>query len=214
MHDNEFIDVGFVSDMQKLQNAILIEFLEESLKLNCKMISIDKAMACKLVILDCDVLQCWQLEAILYKAHKIQIPIKLVLINVKKRSPHEAMVRWSGVEGIFYKNTDEDSLLFGLKRILRDDVWLPRDFLVDFVRRNRPKYSLSKVKNELQLSRRHREIIKLFESNPTITNAEIADRLYLSEHTINYHMRTLFKLINVHTRGELAVWAEEFSANR
>ncbi len=50
MHENEFFDIGLVSDMQKLQNAILVEVLEESLKLNCKMISIDRAFDCKLTI--------------------------------------------------------------------------------------------------------------------------------------------------------------------
>jgi DNA-binding CsgD family transcriptional regulator len=37
-----------------------------------------------------------------------------------------------------------------------------------------------------------------------LTNQQIADRLYLSPHTVNYHLRNIFRQLAIHSRVELA----------
>ncbi|KQW13369.1 hypothetical protein ASD08_32975 [Streptomyces sp. Root369] len=36
-----------------------------------------------------------------------------------------------------------------------------------------------------------------------LTNKEIAERLYLSPHTVNYHLRKIFQAMSVRSRNEL-----------
>jgi DNA-binding CsgD family transcriptional regulator len=45
-----------------------------------------------------------------------------------------------------------------------------------------------------------------------LTNQQIANRLYLSPHTVNYHLRTIFRRLAIHSRVELATLLSRNSA--
>ena len=47
-----------------------------------------------------------------------------------------------------------------------------------------------------------------------LTNQQVARRLYLSPHTVNYHLRTIFRKLGIGSRVELARFAAEFSQER
>jgi DNA-binding NarL/FixJ family response regulator len=44
-----------------------------------------------------------------------------------------------------------------------------------------------------------------------LTNQQIADRLYLSPHTVNYHLRNMFRLLSIRSRVELATLTKKHS---
>jgi DNA-binding CsgD family transcriptional regulator len=44
-----------------------------------------------------------------------------------------------------------------------------------------------------------------------LTNRQIAKRVYLSEHTVNYHLRKVYKKLGINTRVELAHRAATYS---
>jgi DNA-binding NarL/FixJ family response regulator len=79
---------------------------------------------------------------------------------------------------------------------LRGEVVLPRALLrlcVDEQRRLEPR---------IDLSARQREVLELVVEG--LTNAEIAERLFLSESTIKQHLRAAYKLLGVKNRTEAA----------
>lgn len=43
-----------------------------------------------------------------------------------------------------------------------------------------------------------------------LTNQQIASRLFLSRHTINYHLREIFRLLGIHSRVELAALVQRY----
>jgi DNA-binding CsgD family transcriptional regulator len=43
-----------------------------------------------------------------------------------------------------------------------------------------------------------------------LTNQQIASRLFLSRHTVNYHLREIFRLLGIHSRVELAALIQRY----
>jgi DNA-binding NarL/FixJ family response regulator len=46
-----------------------------------------------------------------------------------------------------------------------------------------------------------------------MTNQQIANRMYLSKHTVNYHLRRMFKKLNIYSRIQLAGLAQRHLTN-
>lgn len=58
-----------------------------------------------------------------------------------------------------------------------------------------------------RLSEPERDIARLVGAG--MTNRQVAKQLYLSPHTVNYHLRGIFKKLGISSRVELARWAHE-----
>jgi LuxR family maltose regulon positive regulatory protein len=62
------------------------------------------------------------------------------------------------------------------------------------------------MKNALQMSRRERDVL------PHVilgkTNREIGDALGITEGTVKFYLKELFKLAHVKNRTQLAIWAK------
>lgn len=60
-------------------------------------------------------------------------------------------------------------------------------------------------KKDLNLSSRQQEILNLMAMN--LSNREIAERLFISENTVKFHVKNIFKLYNVNDRR--ALWLSQ-----
>ncbi|NUT48954.1 MAG: hypothetical protein HOV94_16850, partial [Saccharothrix sp.] len=58
-----------------------------------------------------------------------------------------------------------------------------------------------------ELSGAERDIARLVGAG--MTNRQVARQLYLSPHTVNYHLRGIFKKLGISSRVELARWAHD-----
>lgn len=63
-----------------------------------------------------------------------------------------------------------------------------------------------------RLSSTQRTIARLV--NQALTNRQIARRLYLSPHTVNYHLREIFRKLGINSRVELARMVQERTGGR
>ena len=63
-----------------------------------------------------------------------------------------------------------------------------------------------------RLSGTQRTIARLV--NQALTNRQIARRLYLSPHTVNYHLREIFRKLGINSRVELARMVQERMGRR
>lgn len=59
------------------------------------------------------------------------------------------------------------------------------------------------------LSRREMEIAMLVGS---LSNKEIAGRLFIAERTVDNHVQHIFNKLGVHTRAQIAVWASRLDS--
>lgn len=200
------IPIGLVSDMSQLQNAILIEQLEEKLEVKCKMLPLEKATDCGLALLDCNELQLGDIHTVLHRAQKEQVPLTIALINVTTHGPYEHLIRWNGINGVFYRNTDQHQLITGIRKILDGEYWLPRRLLNDYLRKNRKEYD--RTPTRIKLTHREKQILQCIENGAT--NSEIAQLLFISEHTVKSHLYNLYKKIGVKNRIEAIKWVLKF----
>ena len=198
-------DLVLVSDVASLQNSLLLEKLEEHLKISCRLVEPGALSQGACLLLDCMVLSAEQAaEAI--KASQDWQPVPCIaLLNATAFSSHEALMHWPGVNGIFYNSTGHSKLLEGVTEIMNGDYWLPRRLLHNFVESNRRIPNTQSC--SANLTRRERQILQHILDG--CTNAVIAAELFVSEHTIKSHLYNIFKKINVNNRLEACNWARD-----
>lgn len=86
-------------------------------------------------------------------------------------------------------------------------VLIPRHLLCDLVNYYR-KGGEHHLRNQTLLTVREQEIIRYLMTGAS--NTEIADSLFVSEHTIKSHLYNVFKKLNVKNRLQAVSWAKEY----
>ena len=103
----------------------------------------------------------------------------------------------AGASGYLLKNTDEEAIVTAVREVLEGgspiNPRVARLVLKMFASRAAPS------KHEYGLSSREREVLELMVQG--LIKKEIADRLQLSYHTVDNHLRSIYGKLQVHTRG-------------
>jgi DNA-binding NarL/FixJ family response regulator len=88
--------------------------------------------------------------------------------------------------------------------LLQGEIWISRDILVEVARKSRPqKNNGGRDKN--MLTEREMEILALVSIGSA--NDEIAEKLFISPHTVKTHLYKIFQKIKVPNRLQAALWA-------
>src|SRR3546814_7728877 len=88
------------------------------------------------------------------------------------------------IRGVFYSHATREHLLEGIRVLLKGGDWLPRVLTERLLGQWRRMRQLAETKSSLTL--REREILSL--AGKGLSNAEIAEQLCLSPHTIKSHI--------------------------
>ncbi|WP_316802949.1 response regulator transcription factor [Pedobacter nototheniae] len=100
-----------------------------------------------------------------------------------------------GADGCLLKSRGSKDLIDAIERVLNSKSYF--DNINDFLEpNNHPVYNLSE---------REIEIIKLIVNG--LTSAEIADKLFISEHTVKTHRKNIFKKMGINSVSQLATFA-------
>ncbi len=108
-----------------------------------------------------------------------------------------------GLCGIFYDNDSLSHFLKGVQAILNGQLWLSRKIMTKCIL-TKGWDSPSETDSSI-LTRRESEILALLAVGAT--NGGIAERLYISSHTVKTHLYNIYKKINVPNRFQAALWA-------
>ena len=84
---------------------------------------------------------------------------------------------------------------------------MPRHLLCELVEYYRQGNSYL-LRNDTLLTAREQEIIRYLMTGAS--NVEIADSLFVSEHTVKSHLYNVFKKLNVKNRIQAVSWAKEY----
>ncbi|HHC6590361.1 LuxR C-terminal-related transcriptional regulator [Vibrio parahaemolyticus] len=132
-----------------------------------------------------------------------------VLVNAEPNLRIESLLTWSNLKGLFYFKDDFDKVMMGLKGILNGENWLSRDILNQLI-----GYLLSlnntvgelETKLEMELTRRELQVLSALCQGGS--NLDIADSLFVSEHTVKSHLYSIFRKLEVKNRMQAITWAK------
>ncbi|EIU6866654.1 helix-turn-helix transcriptional regulator [Vibrio parahaemolyticus] len=132
-----------------------------------------------------------------------------VLVNAEPNLRIESLLTWSNLKGLFYFEDDFDKVMMGLKGILNGENWLSRDILNQLI-----GYLLSlnntvgelETKLEMELTRREMQVLSALCQGGS--NLDIADSLFVSEHTVKSHLYSIFRKLEVKNRMQAITWAK------
>ncbi|HCG5954242.1 TPA: LuxR C-terminal-related transcriptional regulator [Vibrio parahaemolyticus] len=132
-----------------------------------------------------------------------------VLVNAEPNLRVESLLTWSNLKGLFYFEDDFDKVMMGLKGILNGENWLSRDILNQLIGHllslNNTVGELE-TKLEMELTRREQQVLSALCQGGS--NLDIADSLFVSEHTVKSHLYSIFRKLEVKNRMQAITWAK------
>lgn len=129
--------------------------------------------------------------------------ISTVLLNTQDSISAQKLLQWPNVYGYFSHYEDQETLIKGLAKVLDGEHWIPRSMLIEML------LYLQSIKpittTSIELTSREIDVLNLLSNGKS--NTEIANELFVSEHTIKSHLYKAFKKINVKNRIQAKRWA-------
>ncbi len=110
-----------------------------------------------------------------------------------------------GVRGFFYASDPLEMLPKCLEAILNGELWVPRKILANAILRKRSFLATTSRMADNSLSKREIEILNLVMIGAT--NKDIAEKLFISPHTVKSHVYNIYSKIDVPNRLQAILWA-------
>ncbi len=132
--------------------------------------------------------------------------ISTILLNTDDFHDKQKILRWPNCCGVFANNTPLKEFIIGMEKILNGEYWLPRSVMTELLQHYRTDFKPS-AQPTTALTSRELDVLALL---PTCkSNIEIADILFVSEHTVKSHLYKVFKKIDVKNRLQAMSWVKE-----
>lgn len=159
-----------------------------------------------LILMDIKMPRCNGLEATrLIKAEMPETKIVMVTVSEEEEDLFEAIK--SGAQGYVLKNMSGEEFGRVLTDIASGEAPLARGLaakiLAEFARLTREPALKGSDKD--QLSERERAVLQLVASGAS--NREIAGQIFISESTVNYHMKSILAKLHVRNRAQAVAYA-------
>ncbi|GGI76049.1 helix-turn-helix transcriptional regulator [Shewanella hanedai] len=141
------------------------------------------------------------------------VPVALYQVDRNKLDPASALLL--GIRGLLFSDQRMDLMLTGLRKMVADELWYDRTLISKIFRQLVERLETSEDYSQnsedvLQvLTKRERTIIRQVSSGAR--NKEIADDLFISEHTVKAHISSIFRKTHSRNRVELLRWAQTYA---
>ncbi|MCG6656691.1 response regulator transcription factor [Halomonas campisalis] len=192
------------------QSKIFIEYMQT--QLDQKIIAVNdheeipaEAKHAMLIVLDLnhlvqESLQRWQ------KVADADKNICIAAFNVRDEDHAIELLSTLNLQGIFYRKDSIELICKGLNALQNGCMWMSRSLMSRMLSILRQQ-QMNSYRPACGLTQRELEIIGLLGTGST--NAEIAERLFVSEHTVKSHLYNIFRKIKVHNRLQAMNWARK-----
>ena len=214
MNDVDSIRLLYVYGPHQLQNELMVELLAGKTALDCRVgdgeyqqSSAGDDGESRLVLWDCSELSREELLERLenYSPHD-NSNCRMVFFNVAVGADIQRDALTCGLWGVFLEHCPLEQLVQGVEAIAAGQMWISRwamsSCLQEFRQASNGGGDAS-LKNLLSV--REQEVVKLIAAGAS--NKEIADRLFISGHTVKSHLYRIYKKLEVPNRLQAALWA-------
>jgi DNA-binding NarL/FixJ family response regulator len=113
----------------------------------------------------------------------------------------------AGADGFLLKDEDEEGILRAIMNANPLHFLISRDSFLEFISKAPIQSARTEGNKILRLSPKHQEVFYLLIHGKD--NAEIAKELFLSEKTVRNYVSHIYDTLEVTTRTQLILWAQE-----
>jgi DNA-binding NarL/FixJ family response regulator len=110
-----------------------------------------------------------------------------------------------GAHGYILKNTGKEELMAAISAVSSGKTFYSQEVMQTMLRQNSKKTADGKTINDPNLSKREIEVLKLIAQE--FTTQEIADKLFISQHTVETHRKNLLDKIGAKNIAGLVRYA-------
>jgi DNA-binding NarL/FixJ family response regulator len=146
--------------------------------------------------------------------YKDKMPtMKTIIFGIRFNEENVMAMMQGGVRGFFRFVLGDEQLIKCIRVVAQGEIWLEAKLITpvfdEFIKEFMKKKDLLKSLNEISsakldmLSPREMEIMELI--SHSMTNEEIADKLFLSPKTVKTHLRNIFQKAGIKNRVEAAL---------
>jgi DNA-binding NarL/FixJ family response regulator len=154
--------------------------------------------------------------------YKNKLPdMKIVIIGIRFNEENVMAMMQGGVRGFLRLSLSDEQLIKCIRVVDRGEIWLEAklitpvfdEFIKEFMKKKNlieplTDLSLDKLK---MLSPREMEVMELI--SHSMTNEEIAEKLFLSPKTVKTHLRNIFEKAEIRNRVEAALLYTRYTLN-
>ncbi|RJG49413.1 LuxR C-terminal-related transcriptional regulator [Motilimonas pumila] len=131
----------------------------------------------------------------------------LILFNTDPEMESHLLQNWPLCAGVFHKTAQKDQLIKGIQCVFNGEYWFSRSTMTAQLASLRTRLH-RQYQPYAKLTNREVEILKQVMTGAS--NMQIADALFLSEHTVKSHLYNVFKKLKVKNRLQAVSWAREY----
>lgn len=159
-----------------------------------------------LILIDSDHISVEELPDWQDKLSETLTKVPLAAFNIRDMDHALEALSCAQLKGVFYRNESLEVICKGIHSLLEGDLWMSRELMARLILFYR-KYQSNAFRPACGLTNREMEIISLLSAGSS--NQQIADKLFVSEHTVKSHLYNIFRKINVHNRIQALNWIHQ-----
>lgn len=133
------------------------------------------------------------------------VPTKVIVLTGADDDELLARCIQSGAMGYLLKDAASNQLVDAIRTVAEGGCWLPADLTGKLFRGMAKKPETGDAARLSLLTARELEVLKLL--GEAKTNSEIADQLFISEHTAKVHVSRILEKLGLSTRAEAVRFA-------
>lgn len=142
------------------------------------------------------------------KKIKLQFPdIKILALSMHGEKDTILEMIEAGASGYLLKNTGKEEMIRAIKKVAEGKVYLSDDVSVEMMKALNEKSKPKEEESKIRLTDREIEIIRYIAKE--YSNAQIAEKLFISERTVETHRKNIFRKVEVRTPVGLIKYAIE-----
>ncbi len=143
------------------------------------------------------------------RAIKAELPdTKIVILTVSDDEQDLFEAIKAGAEGYLLKNLREQEFADLVERVSSGEPAMSPGLAKKLLREfSRLKEESVRIENDVGLTDREQEVLEHVAHGAI--NKEIAAALYISENTVNYHMKNILSKLHLRNRAQVVAWALE-----
>lgn len=144
--------------------------------------------------------------ALLLQLQSMNIYSPVVAVSASEDINHINAALCAGAAGFIPKSFSLDQMILGLEQVLAGDVYIP-PLIKRQLKENQHQHERSKA----LLTKKQTTVLSLLCEG--LSNRQIAERLFLTEHTVKSHLLTLYQKLGVNNRTECVLAAQKKGLN-